>query len=146
MMADPKVLPPPAEFQAATDFDQTEPQAKGIFIFSAATILFLLLTMGGIAAFFGDKIMGQIEKDVLEAGNAQFEGVKARDHEHLTSYGYVDAQKGVVRIPIDKAIDLLAAEAAAGKLPYPAKPTEVKPDPAAAVAVAPAAAKPASGK
>ncbi len=142
-MTDPKVIPPPAEFQPATDFDRTEPQAKGIFIFSAATIAFLLLTMGGIAVFFGEKFLGQVQREVLEAGNEQFEAVKARDRQHLTTYEYIDRAKGVVRVPIDKAIELLAAEAAADKLPYPAKPTEVKPDPAAA-GNAPGAAPPAS--
>ena len=34
--------------------------------------------------------------------------VRAAEDSVLNSYGWVDAQKGIVRIPIDRAIDLLA--------------------------------------
>ena len=34
--------------------------------------------------------------------------MRAAEDQMLTSYGWVDPQNGVVRIPIDRAIDLLA--------------------------------------
>ena len=37
-------------------------------------------------------------------------GVRARDRATLTTYGWVDREKGVVRLPIDLAIELLIAE------------------------------------
>ncbi|MBX9604408.1 MAG: hypothetical protein K2X35_25635 [Bryobacteraceae bacterium] len=144
-MADLSKLPPVAEFQADIDFDRSEPQTRGIFVFTVATVLFLVLTMAGIGWFFGDKFMAVYEREVLEAGSEVFDQVRARDTRNLTTYGYVDESKGKVRIPIDRAMELLAAEAAAGKLPYPAKPTEVKPgdDPAAPAPAEAAKAAPA---
>jgi hypothetical protein len=32
-------------------------------------------------------------------------------HEHLATYGWVDARAGVVRIPIERAMTVIAAEA-----------------------------------
>ena len=34
--------------------------------------------------------------------------MRAAEEQVLTTYGWVDQQKGVVRVPIDRAIDLLA--------------------------------------
>ena len=39
--------------------------------------------------------------------------VRAEEDQVLNSYGWVDQQKGVVRIPIDAAIDLLAQNGSA---------------------------------
>ena len=35
-------------------------------------------------------------------------GIRAAEDQILNSYGWVDRSKGIVRIPIDRAIDLLA--------------------------------------
>jgi len=56
-------------------------------------------------------------------------------------YGDLTKASGRVRIPIDKAMETFASEAAAGKLFYPAKPTVPKKEEPAAEAPAPAAAK-----
>jgi hypothetical protein len=40
--------------------------------------------------------------------------VRARDRETLNSYGWVDREKGVVRIPVDEAMELWLAERTAG--------------------------------
>ncbi|HEV3263716.1 MAG TPA: hypothetical protein VG013_43175, partial [Gemmataceae bacterium] len=36
------------------------------------------------------------------------QAVRAAEEKELSTYGWVDQQKGVVRLPIDRAIDLLA--------------------------------------
>jgi stringent starvation protein B len=56
-------------------------------------------------------------------------------------YGNLDKSTNRVRIPIDKAMQAFAAEAAAGKLFYPAKATAIKVEEPAAAA-APAAGAP----
>jgi hypothetical protein len=59
--------------------------------------------------------------------------LRAEEEALLSSYGWVDRERGVVRIPIERAIEVLAARAAAsGAQPRPA-----------ATAAAPAAATPA---
>lgn len=52
------------------------------------------------------------------------EALRARETSVLTSYGWIDRQAGVARIPIDRAIDLLVANG----LPSPApEPTPAPP-------------------
>ncbi len=46
--------------------------------------------------------------------------------EHLQTYGWIDRRAGVVRIPIDRAIDLLVAEAPAQKNAAPTKSEATK--------------------
>jgi hypothetical protein len=49
-----------------------------------------------------------LEPELEARSGAALAGVRAREDERLTSYGWVDAQNGIVRIPIDHAIELLA--------------------------------------
>ncbi len=61
----------------------------------------------------------------------------------LHSYGWVDKEKGVARIPIDRAMELTMAELAQKK-PMPAGPIATPAAPAPAAAAAPAAGQPAA--
>ncbi len=51
--------------------------------------------------------------------------VRWRDEEHrkLTHYGWIDAKRGIVRIPVDRAIAILAERG----LPAPDAPVEIVP-------------------
>lgn len=49
--------------------------------------------------------------------------LRAAEHEALTTYGWIDRDKGVARIPIDRAMNLLAAEYAAAPATQPATST-----------------------
>ena len=50
------------------------------------------------------------------------ERLRAADDATLTSYGWVDRKSGIVRIPIDRAIDLLAARGLPSKPQAPQAP------------------------
>ncbi len=54
--------------------------------------------------------------------------VADREAEELHSYRYLDRDKGTVRLPIERAIELVAAEYAEGKLRYPTQPVPVPPE------------------
>ena len=41
----------------------------------------------------------------------ELESIRAAEIDRLSSYGWVDRRSGTVRIPIERAIDLVAAEA-----------------------------------
>ncbi len=49
---------------------------------------------------------------------AELEGYREADRELLTTYGWVDKHNGVVRIPIDRAMDLVLQRG------FPARPVE----------------------
>ncbi len=72
---------------------------------------------------------------------ADLRTLREREREELTTYGWVDEQAGVVRIPIDRAMDLYAqrqAATGAGTWPPqdeanpPGQPTDAAPVPSSA--------------
>lgn len=46
-------------------------------------------------------------------------GLRAEEHALLSGYGFVDAQAGVTRIPIDEAMRIYVERAAAGQAAHP---------------------------
>jgi len=77
----------------------------------------------------------------------RMEKLKALHEENqkdLTTYAWVDKNKGVARIPIDRAMEVTVADLAQKK-PAPAGPIATPPAPAAPAAASPAAAAPQGG-
>ena len=60
------------------------------------------------------------------APRGRLAGNPGKRNARLHSYQWVDAEAGVVRLPIDRGMELLAAEFAAGKLSYSTEPVLVK--------------------
>ena len=59
----------------------------------------------------------------------QLNGIRLKEEETLASYGYIDKEAGTIRIPIDRAMDLIVerglpvrAQSATGEAPAQAKP------------------------
>jgi hypothetical protein len=52
---------------------------------------------------------------------AEFARLRAEEHERLTTYGWVDREHQIARMPIERAMDLLAARGIAG-WPSPSPP------------------------
>jgi hypothetical protein len=59
-----------------------------------------------------------VQDRVLSVQDPRLQELRAVETEELTTYGWVDEEQGVVRIPIDRAMDLLVKEA----VPPPAPP------------------------
>ena len=53
-----------------------------------------------------------VQRNVLESPNTRLEALRAQEAAALGTYGWVDKEKGVVRVPIDRAMELVAQEAA----------------------------------
>jgi len=53
----------------------------------------------------------------LDDGHADYLALRQQQSEKLNSYGWVDRSNGIVRIPIDRAMDLIASRG------LPAAPT-----------------------
>jgi len=79
----------------------------------AVSILFLLF---GLFRYFQSR-EGRVPQTAIQLPPAprlqtvpvlDLKAIRAAEDEVLNSYGWVDPQKGVVRIPISRAIDLLA--------------------------------------
>jgi hypothetical protein len=121
---------PLAHHDPAEGFDKSEPHAGAIAAFGVVSVLMLVLLIFAIQGYF-DKVYQQaVFEKVLSAPSEQLRDLRNRDAWNLTHYMYGDLSKtsGRVRIPIDRAMQIYAQEAAAGKLFYPAKATAPKKD------------------
>ena len=126
-------------------FDHTEPKVTSIAAFGIGCVLLLALTILALQSYFNKIWNDAVYEKILAPPSEQLKTLHNREDWNLTHYGYTDKKAGTVRIPVDKAMELFAQEAAAGKLFYPAKPTEPKKEePAAAAGAAPG--QPAAGQ
>jgi hypothetical protein len=140
---------PIAHHDPQEGFDRGEPRVGAIFAFTIGSVLILVLVIVALQNYFEDIYQKAVYEKVLSVPSEQLQDLRNRDAWNLTHYMYGDLNKasGRVRIPIDRAMQLFAGEAGAGKLFYPAKPTVPKkeePEASPAGAAASAAATPAA--
>ncbi len=107
-------------------FDRTEPSTSMVTVFTIAILVTIVVVVVGVTYLFEATLeKNEIEK-VLTRDSVELREIRTREAEQLNHYRYLDREKGVVRLPIDRAMELFAAEAAQGKLFYPARPARVK--------------------
>src|SRR5690606_168995 len=75
----------------------------------------LIATIGGFAIFAIILVVAYLPNKVAFAGDgvktpeerkAALAELRGKDHTTATTYGWVDQEKGVVRLPLDRAIEL----------------------------------------
>ncbi len=103
-------------------FDHGEPKTGAIFAFAVGSLLLLVLMIVALQAYFNKIWDEAVYEKILSAPSESLQELRNRETWNLTHFGYLDKKSGTVRIPVDRAMDLFAQEAAAGKLFYPAKP------------------------
>jgi hypothetical protein len=82
-----------------------------IFGFVGGTFLILILSVVWLRSYFFVRVHREIHTRVLSVDNPERVALDELEEEILTTYGWVDEEKNVVRIPIDRAIELVAEEA-----------------------------------
>lgn len=111
-------------------YDHHEARAGVIGIWAGATIVFLV---GSIALMLWLSTVTE-EREYSElVGQRYWEEtikIRSREAENLNHYGFVDKEKGVVRLPIDRAMQILETEYKDGKIRYNTKSYPVKVEPA----------------
>jgi hypothetical protein len=107
--------------------------------FGIGSIVLLVITILALQSYFNKIWQEAVYEKVLAPPSEQLLELHRREDWLLTHYSWADKAKGTVRIPVNRAMELFAQEAAAGKLFYPAKSYPPKKDDAAG----PAAAAPA---
>jgi hypothetical protein len=131
---------------AADGYDHHEARAGVIAFWALATIAFLLgsiVLMNWLSTVTEEKEYSEL------VGKRYWEEtvkIRAREEENLNHYGFVDKEKGVVRLPVDRAMQILEAQFKEGKISYNTKTYAVKPEPpgGALAPAVPAAAAPAA--
>jgi hypothetical protein len=111
-------------------FDTAEVNARSVTIFLIATVVMLVVVIGGVQFYFDSIHEREFYEKVMVPVSEDLRDLRAREDGQLGSYGYVNKDAGVVRIPISRAMTLLAREAAEGKLSYPTQDQKVKKEPA----------------
>ncbi len=93
--------------QPERDVDRSEPGVPAIVLAGAVTIVLLVAAIIGLQ-FFYDR---ELESRALEPEPELLVNLRSREDEELNTYGHMDREKGTVRLPIDRAMALLAASA-----------------------------------
>jgi len=109
-------------------FDRTEPNVRAIALFGAVTIVLLVAVILGLQFYYDRTLEHQVFVQVLAPESEMLVNLRNREDEELHAYRYLDREKGTVRLPIDRAMDLVAAEYAEGKLRYPTQSVPVPPE------------------
>ncbi len=113
------------ESGASAGFDRSEPNVRLITAFGAISVALLVAVVLGLQFYFDRVLEQQVYVQVLAPQSPVLAALRAREDEELHSYRYLDREKGIVRLPIERAMELLAAEYAQGELRYPTKPIPV---------------------
>ena len=111
-------------------FDRSEPAVGAIFGFAAGSVILLILIIVALQGYFEQMYQEAVHDKILVAPSERLQDVRDRDAWNLSHYMYGDRNEksGRVRVPIDKAMEQFAQDAAGGKLFYPAKAAPVKKD------------------
>ena len=117
---------PELGIQESTGFNTDEPKTGAIAFFAVLSIIILIGSVLLVQYYVDRTKETQTYQKVLTSNNEDLKVLRDKENQQMGSYGYVDQAKGVTRIPIEKAMQALADEAAAGKQSYAASSYPVK--------------------
>ena len=113
-------------------YDTQEPAMGLITGIGLATLGAFIVTVMLVQIYFDSVNQQEYFEKVLKPVSSDYLSLRAQEDAELNSYGYIDREKGLIRLPIDRAISLTASEFAAGKISYSGTPTPIPPpEPAA---------------
>jgi hypothetical protein len=120
--------PPGYEHSVAVGYEETDVRVGFIAWSGVAIIVFLIVTILAVQVYFDSLKNHQEFVKLLEPVSEDYRNLRAREDAELYSYKYVDREKGTVRLPLQRAMELVMSEAAAGKAFYPQSPQRVEKD------------------
>lgn len=100
---------------AEIGYERRDINIKSVLIVSAVAIGFLLVIFIGLNEYFmitKEEIMYEL---TLKPESDRLIQLHAREDSILNSYGVIDQQSGVYRIPIERAMEKLVEESSKGK-------------------------------
>jgi hypothetical protein len=93
-------------------FDATEPGVRAIALSGAVIVILLIGIILALQAYVDDARQQEIFVKQLQPVSEELKTLRAREDAELTNYSYTDRAKGQVRIPVERAMELLVKEAA----------------------------------
>ncbi len=109
-------------------FDRHEVNAKLIAGLGVSIIVGLVVLIMAVQYYFDVNYDQQIYQKVLEPVAADLKDLRASEDQDLHSYAYINRDQGTVRLPIERAMELLIQESENGTLPYPSTPYPASPE------------------
>jgi len=91
-------------------YDDPNVSASAVVGIVGAILLFVVIV--ALQAVFNSMQRAELERKVVTRPSEDLQRLRARQLEQLGSYGWVDQNAGTVRIPVERAIELVASEAA----------------------------------
>ncbi len=144
-----ETLQTPPTPEAPERGEQDRPQTAFIFVFVVLSVFVLIGVVLAVDQFFMVSVREEIDLKVNAAENPALRQLRADEQTRLTRYQWVDQRNGVLRIPLERARELVLAEwesrpqgfvapapepAAAAPVPSPAAAPSLSPAPAPAPA------------
>jgi diphthamide biosynthesis methyltransferase len=100
------------ELGGSQGFDRSEPNVGAIAAIGGVTLVLLIASVLGLQFYFDRALEQQVYVKVLAPESQALRDLRAREDSELHSYRYLDREKGTVRLPIERAMQLLVSEAA----------------------------------
>ena len=126
---------PHASQSHGAGFDEAEPQALWLLALGLGTIITLVSVMLAVEWYY-DRVNEEVtyEKQLAPVSE-DLRALRSDEDLRLHTYGYMNKERTEVRIPIERAMELVIADRAAGIFPKPvaappaapAKPEPAKP-------------------
>ena len=91
-------------------YDDPNGAASAVVGFVSAILLFVIIVV--LQAYFYSAEQRELERKVYTQPYEALQQLDATQLEQINSYGWVSETDGVARIPIDRAMELVASEAA----------------------------------
>jgi hypothetical protein len=107
-------------------YDHTEPKGSLLLILIVLTAVLLILMALGIQYYYQTLRENEIQQRVLIPENTQLRDLRDKEAYELSTYGYTDKAAGKVRIPIERAMQVVAQEAKENRVKWPTNPYKVK--------------------
>jgi flagellar basal body-associated protein FliL len=96
------------KLESSVRYDDPNVAISAVIGIISAILLFVIVVV--LQAFFYGAQQTEMEKKVLTRPNQALQQLNASQQELLGSYGWLSEGDGVVRIPIERAMELVAAE------------------------------------
>lgn len=120
-------------------YNRQDPKATPVLVFAGAIIVTLVAVFIFVTAYYGFVLETQQYRFQGEPIATDYKTIQANEDKLLHQYSIVNKEKGVVRVPVERAMELMLADAAEKKTWYSTESKPLRVDPAAAAAAAPAA-------
>jgi hypothetical protein len=122
----PPTAPDTAIIVDGVDYDRHDARSGVIAAVSVSILVLLVVMIVGVYWLY-TVAYEKVEYDQYTGvASKELQAIQAREDEQLHKYAYIDKEKGVVRLPIDRAMAIVEAEYAEGRTAYNTKSYPVK--------------------